>query len=233
MKIAVLRFPAANCDVDAVHVLSDVLKLPTDLVWHADFKESKYDGVILPGGFSYGDHLRAGVIAAFSPALKEVRKAANEGKPVLGICNGFQVLTEAGLLPGALLRNASTRFVSKWVQLKVTSTRTGFSRKFVKGDVFHAPIAHGEGNYFIEPEKLKELEDNEQIVFKYSDYQGRETPESNPNGSLSNIAGVCNLDGNVVGLMPHPERASERILNPYNNEKARLVFESMREILGK
>lgn len=233
MKVAVIRFPAANCDLDALHVLKDVLKVDASLVWHQDFKEGKFDAVVLPGGFAYGDHLRAGVIAAFSPAVKEVRKAAKEGKPVLGICNGFQVLTEAELLPGALLRNASLRFVCKWVQLKVQSPRTPFTRKFTKGDVFQAPIAHGEGNYYAEPQMLKELEANDQIVFKYSDAQGKELPESNPNGSLQNIAGVCNLEGNVVGLMPHPERASERVLNPYHNERARLVFESLQEFLGK
>ncbi|MBU1198142.1 phosphoribosylformylglycinamidine synthase I [Candidatus Micrarchaeota archaeon] len=231
MKIAVLRFPAANCDLDALHVLRDVIHMNAELVWHRDFKESRFDAAVLPGGFSYGDHLRGGVISAFSPALKEVKRMAKDGRPVLGICNGFQTLTEAGLLPGALLRNQSLKFVCKWVQLKVTTIRTSFTRKFVRGDVFQVPIAHGEGNYFIPPEQLKELEDNEQIVFKYSDFKGNETPESNPNGSFDNIAGVCSPEGNVVGLMPHPERASERILNPFNNEKARLVFESMKEVL--
>ena len=232
MRLAVIRFPAANCDLDAVHVLKDVMRLPTELVWHTEFRESKYDAVVLPGGFSYGDHLRAGVIAAYSPAMKEVKKMAAERKPVLGICNGFQILAEAELLPGALVRNASTRFVCKWVSLKVVTPRTVFTRQFAKGEVFQAPTAHGEGNYLIDGAGLKELLDNEQIVFKYCDEGGRETPESNPNGSMQNIAGVCSLDGDVVGLMPHPERASEAILNPYKNENARKIFASLKDFLG-
>jgi phosphoribosylformylglycinamidine synthase len=232
MRIAVIRFPASNCDMDAVHVLKDVMRLPTDLVWHTEFKESKYDAVVLPGGFSYGDHLRAGIIAAYSPALKEVKKMAAEKKPVLGICNGFQILAEAGLLPGALVRNASTRFVCKWVSLKVATARTAFTREFAKGEVFQSPTAHGEGNFIIEDAGLKELLENDQVVFKYCDDAGRETPEANPNGSLLNIAGVCNLEGNVVGLMPHPERASETILSPYRNENARKVFAGLKDFLG-
>ncbi|MFH1199447.1 MAG: phosphoribosylformylglycinamidine synthase I [Candidatus Micrarchaeota archaeon] len=232
MRVAVIRFPGANCDLDAVHVLKEVMRFPTDLVWHNDFRGSKYDAVVLPGGFSYGDHLRAGVIAAYSPAMAEVKKMASEGKPVLGICNGFQILCESELLPGALVRNASTRFVCKWVNLKVVAPRTAFSRAFVKGDVFSSPTAHGEGNFVIGSEGLKELYANDQVVFKYSDAAGHETKESNPNGALDNIAGICNLEGNVVGLMPHPERASEAILNPYKNENARKVFSSLKEFLG-
>ncbi|MFH0972171.1 MAG: phosphoribosylformylglycinamidine synthase I [Candidatus Micrarchaeota archaeon] len=230
-RIAVIQFPGSNCDFDAHHVLRDVMHMNAELVWHTDFKEGKYEAAILPGGFAYGDHLRAGIIAAYSPAMKEVKKMNKERKPILGICNGFQILCEAQLLPGALLRNASMRFVCKWTSLSVVSNRSAFSRKFVRGDVFQSPTAHGEGNYYIDAEGLKQLYQNDQIAFKYCDLQGRESAEANPNGSLDNIAGVCNPEGNVVGLMPHPERASERILNPYKNEKARLVFESLREFL--
>lgn len=230
-KIAIIQFPGSNCDFDAFHVLKEVMHLNAELIWHTDFKEGKYDSAILPGGFSYGDHLRAGIIAAYSPAVREVKKMAREKKPILGICNGFQILTEAQLLPGALLRNQSTRFVCKWINLKVQTTRTAFTRKFAKGETFQSPTAHGEGNYYIERENLAQLIANDQIVFKYCDANGNETLDSNPNGSMENIAGVCNLEGNVVGLMPHPERASERILNPYRNEKARVVFESLREFL--
>ncbi|MFH1106815.1 MAG: phosphoribosylformylglycinamidine synthase I [Candidatus Micrarchaeota archaeon] len=232
MKLAVIRFPGANCDLDAVHVLKEVMRMPTDLVWHTEFKESKFDAVVLPGGFSYGDHLRAGIIAAYSPAMAEVKKMAAEGKPVIGICNGFQILCEAELLPGALVRNASTRFICKWVNLKVMTPRTVFTKQFVKGDVFQSPTAHGEGNYVISPEALRDLYAGDQVAFKYCDSSGRETPESNPNGSLENIAGVCNAEGNVVGLMPHPERASELILSPYKNENARKIFSSLKEFLG-
>ncbi|MFA6035951.1 MAG: phosphoribosylformylglycinamidine synthase I [Candidatus Micrarchaeia archaeon] len=212
MKVAVIRFPAANCDLDALHAMRDVVKTDVQLVWHTDFKGSNFDAVILPGGFSYGDHLRAGVIAAFSPAMKEVREMASEGKPVLGICNGFQILTEAGLLPGALLRNASTLFACKWVTLKCESTKARFAANLKKGQLVHVPIAHGEGRYVNDEKMLDELEQNNQIIFRYCDESGTPTAEANPNGSLRNIAGICNLDGNVMGMMPHPERASEAIL---------------------
>ncbi|MBI5224323.1 phosphoribosylformylglycinamidine synthase subunit PurQ [Candidatus Micrarchaeota archaeon] len=230
-RIAIIQFPGSNCDMDAYHVAREVMHMNAELVWHTDFKESKFEGAILPGGFSYGDHLRSGIIAAFSPAMKEVKKMNKERKPILGICNGFQILAEAQLLPGALLRNSSMRFVCKWISMKVVTSRSPASRKFAKGDIFQAPTAHGEGNYYIEEEKLKELYDNDQIVFKYCNIAGMETPDSNPNGSLENIAGVCNLEGNVIGLMPHPERASERILNPFKNEKGRIVLESFKEYL--
>jgi len=212
MKVAVIRFPAANCDLDALHAMRDVVKTDVQLVWHTDFNGSDFDAAILPGGFSYGDHLRAGVIAAFSPAMKEVREMAGEGKLVLGICNGFQILTEAGLLPGALLRNASTLFACKWVTLKCESTKARFAGNLGKGQLVHVPIAHGEGRYVNDEKALDELEQNNQIIFRYCDEKGAITPDSNPNGSMRNIAGICNLDGNVMGMMPHPERASEAIL---------------------
>ncbi|MCX6778187.1 MAG: phosphoribosylformylglycinamidine synthase I [Candidatus Micrarchaeota archaeon] len=208
--IAVIRFPGSNCDMDMVHALGDVLKRKVKLVWHREFKGGEFDVVVLPGGFTYGDHLRAGIIAAFSPAMKEVREMAKEGKPVLGVCNGFQILTETGMLPGSLLRNDGLNFVCKWIRLKKTGGRSLFARKVE--DFVSVPIAHNEGRYFIDEKGLRELEQNDQIVFKYVDAGGNETYESNPNGSLSNIAGICNPEGNVMGMMPHPERACEEIL---------------------
>ncbi|MFH0817948.1 MAG: phosphoribosylformylglycinamidine synthase I [Candidatus Micrarchaeota archaeon] len=222
--IAVIRFPGSNCDLDAVHALGDILKLPVELVWHEHFDPSKYSGVVLPGGFSYGDHLRAGVIAAFSPAMEGVKKMAEEGKPVLGICNGFQTLLEAELLPGALLRNIDTYFKCKWVNLKVESNKSIFSKGMQKGSVFKVPIAHGEGRYFIEEEDYRKLEKNSQIIFRYVDIDGRETEPSNPNGSVYNVAGICNEAGNVLGLMPHPERASESILGGEGGRKILEAF---------
>ena len=233
MKVAVIQFPGSNCDLDALKVMREAAHFPAELVWHSDFKEGKFDAAILPGGFAYGDHLRAGIVAAYSPAMKEIRKMDKEGKAVLGICNGFQILTEAGLLPGALLKNDSLQFICKWSNLKACTPRTSFTSKFFKGECFHAPIAHGEGKYFIGEGGLAELQANDQIVFKYVDEFCRESPEANPNGSLENIAGVCNLEGNIVGLMPHPERASEKILNPFKEEKAKGVFESIKEFVKR
>jgi phosphoribosylformylglycinamidine synthase len=224
-KIAVLRFPGSNCDLDTIHVLENVIKVNTDLVWHNDFKEKDYDGVILPGGFAFGDYLRAGIIAAYSPAIDEARVMLKDGRPVIGICNGFQILTEAQFLPGALLQNDSLKFVCKWVNLVVENNKTAFSNKMNRGDIISIPIAHGEGRFFTD--NLKELEDNDQIVFRYSDEYGEITKESNPNGSLANIAGVCNLEQTCVGLMPHPERASETILSPKGTTHGKLFFESM------
>ncbi|MEM2109544.1 MAG: phosphoribosylformylglycinamidine synthase I [Candidatus Odinarchaeota archaeon] len=227
MKIAIIQFPGSNCDYDALHVLKDVLKQETSLVWHKEFNSGDYDAVILPGGFSYGDHLRAGVIAAYSPAMRHVREMAAEGKPVLGICNGFQILIEAKLLDGALLQNDCLTFVCKWVNLRVETTRTPFTRYVKKSSIIRIPIAHKEGRYVNTRKRIKELYDNDQIVFKYVDESGVESREANPNGSMDNIAGICNLEGNVVGLMPHPERASETVLSPYRTEHGRLIFESL------
>ncbi|VVB65961.1 Phosphoribosylformylglycinamidine synthase subunit PurQ [Candidatus Gugararchaeum adminiculabundum] len=210
-KIAVIRFPGSNCDLDVVHALRDVVKINCELVWHADFKGSEYAGVVLPGGFSYGDHLRAGIIAAFSPAVKEVKQMASEGKPVIGICNGFQILTESGLLPGALLKNEKLNFVCKWVSLRIDSEKSFFT-KGLSGKRLELPVAHGEGRYYIEEDRLREMERNGQIVFRYAARGPEDNENPNPNGSLSNIAGVCNEQGNVVGLMPHPERACEKLL---------------------
>jgi len=231
IKIAVIQFPGANCDLDAVHVLRNVMGVETSLVWHNDFKEAEFDGVILPGGFSFGDYLRAGIIAAHSPALDEARIMLKDGRPILGICNGFQILIEAEFLPGALLQNESLKFVCKWVNMKVLNDRTAFTNKLNKGDVLAIPIAHGEGRYYAD--NLKELEENDQIVFKYSTEDGSFKPEANPNGSLENIAGICNIEQNCVGLMPHPERASESILSPKQTIHGKFIFESMIDFIKR
>jgi len=231
IKIAVIQFPGANCDLDAVHVLSNVIGVETTLVWHNHFKEAKFDGVILPGGFSFGDYLRAGIIAAHSPALDEAKVMLKDGRPILGICNGFQILTEAEFLPGALLQNESLKFVCKWVNINVINNQTAFTHGMDKNDVLAMPIAHGEGRYYTD--NLKELEENDQIVFKYSTEDGSYNSNSNPNGSLENIAGICNLEQNCVGLMPHPERASESILSPKQTTHGRIFFESMIEFIKR
>jgi len=230
-KIAVIMFPGANCDLDAVHVLKNVVGIDTSLVWHNDFKEAEFDGVILPGGFSFGDYLRAGIIAAHSPALDEARIMLKDGRPILGICNGFQILIEAEFLPGALLQNESLKFVCKWVNIKVVNDQTAFTNKMKKGDVLAIPIAHGEGRYYTD--NLKELEENDQIVFKYSTEDGSFKSEANPTGTLENIAGICNIEQNCVGLMPHPERASESILSPKQTTHGRIFFESMIEFIKR
>ena len=231
IKVAVIQFPGANCDLDTIHVLKNVIHVDVDLVWHNYFKESNYDGVILPGGFSFGDYLRGGIIAAHSPAIDEARIMVKDGRPVIGICNGCQILAEAQLIPGAFLHNESLKFICKWVNLKVENNKTAFSNKMNVGDVLALPIAHAEGRYFVD--NLKELEDNDQIVFKYSTEKGELTKKANPNGSLGSIAGICNLEQNCVGLMPHPERASERILSPRDTEHGKLFFNSMIEFIKR
>ncbi len=224
-------FPGANCDLDTVHVLKNVMNIDVDLVWHNYFKESKYDGVILPGGFSFGDYLRGGIIAAHSPALDEAKIMLKDGRPVIGICNGCQILAEAQFIPGAFLHNDSLKFICKWVNLKVENNKTAFSNKMNVGDVLALPIAHAEGRYFVD--NLKELEENNQIVFRYSTENGELTKDANPNGSLGSIAGICNLEQNCVGLMPHPERASEKILSPNDTEHGRVFFNSMIEFIRR
>jgi phosphoribosylformylglycinamidine synthase I len=231
IKIAVIQFPGANCDLDAVHILNDVIGVETHLVWHNHFKEADFDGVVLPGGFSFGDYLRAGIIAAHSPALDEARIMLKDGRPIIGICNGFQILVEAEFLPGALLQNDTLRFVCKWVNIKVINNQTAFTHKMKIDDVLAIPIAHGEGRYYTD--NVKELEENDQIVFKYSTEDGSFKPEANPNGSLENIAGICNIEQNCVGLMPHPERASESILSPKQTTHGRIFFESMIEFIKR
>jgi phosphoribosylformylglycinamidine synthase len=227
VKVAVVQFPGSNCDLDALEILQKTVKVPTDLVWHKALKRDQYDGYVLPGGFSYGDYLRAGAIAATSPSLETIREATEDGKPVLGICNGFQILVEAGILPGAVLRNTGLRFVCEWTSLRVESTRTPFTNLAKKGQTLRIPIAHNEGRYYLDKDQLVELDKNEQVVLRYVDENNTPTEDSNPNGSLDNIAGICNKEGNVMGLMPHPERASLAILSPNNQPDGRLIFDSM------
>jgi phosphoribosylformylglycinamidine synthase subunit PurQ / glutaminase len=209
MKFAVIVFPGSNCDHDAYYAAKHVLGAQAEFVWHKDTSLGGADVVVLPGGFAHGDYLRTGAIARFSPVMQEVRAFAAGGGPVLGICNGFQVLTEAGLLPGALLRNRSVRFQCEHVHVKVEQTDTPFTCLAQPGQVLRIPIAHGEGNYYAEPEVLARLERNRQVVFRYTTAAGDATADANPNGSARNIAGLCNETRNVVGLMPHPERACE------------------------
>lgn len=229
IRVAIIRFPGSNCDLDTVHVLNDVIKLEAELVWHNNFKESEFDAVILPGGFSFGDYLRSGIIAAHSPAIDEAKIMLKDGRPIIGICNGFQILTEAQFLPGALLQNDSLKFICKWVNIRVESINTAFTNQMDKNQVLDIPIAHGEGRYFTD--NLKELKENDQIIFKYCSSEGEIIPTSNPNGSMENIAGVCNLERNCLGLMPHPERASESILSPNATEHGKLFFNSMIEFI--
>ncbi len=224
MKFGVVVFPGSNCDYDCYHVLKHVMGKDTEFVWHKESDVSKYDCIVLPGGFSYGDYLRTGAIARFSPVMDSVVKHAGKGKLVIGICNGFQILTEAGLLPGALLRNDSLKFICKFVHVRVENTDTPFTRKISKGEVLRIPIAHGEGNYYADEKTLSELKKNNQILVRYSDLKGNVSQEANPNGSRDNIAGICNLKRNVFGLMPHPERASEKELGSVDGIK---IFESI------
>jgi phosphoribosylformylglycinamidine synthase len=224
MKFGVIIFPGSNCDYDAYMVIKNVVKREVEFLWHQDTSLSNCDCVILPGGFSYGDYLRTGAIARFSPIMKEVMNFAQEGGLVVGICNGFQILLEAGLLPGAMLRNTSLRFICKFVHIEVENENTPFTNLCPKGQVLKIPIAHTDGNYFISEEGLARLKQNQQIVFRYCDHQGKITSEANPNGSLYNIAGICNEKRNVLGMMPHPERASEEILG---SEDGKYILQSI------
>lgn len=212
MKFGVVVFPGSNCDLDAYHVVKDVLGQPADYIWHQEEDVNGYDCIILPGGFSYGDYLRCGAIARFSPVMKSVVEFAHRGGLVLGICNGFQVLVEAGLLPGALYRNTCLQFRCQFTHLKVENHDTPFTRGIAPGRLLNIPIAHGEGNYYADADTLCKMETNGQIVFRYAAENGEVTDTANPNGSLYNIAGICNESKNVLGMMPHPERAGESAL---------------------
>jgi phosphoribosylformylglycinamidine synthase len=209
MKFAVVVFPGSNCDHDAYHAAKHVLRQDAELIWHKDTSLKGADAVILPGGFAHGDYLRTGAIARFSPIMQAVKSFAAAGGPVLGICNGFQVLLEAGLLPGAMLRNRSLHFRCEHVHVRVEQTDTAFTAAAAPRQILRIPIAHGEGNYYAEPDVIDRLERNRQVVFRYVNASGEETDEANPNGSIHNIAGITNEARNVVGLMPHPERACE------------------------
>ncbi len=224
MKFGVVIFPGSNCDYDTYYVLKDIMKQETTFLWHKEHDLKNVDCVILPGGFSYGDYLRSGAIAKFSPLMLEVVEFANKGGLVLGICNGFQVLMELGLLPGAMLRNKNLKFLCQHVHIKIENNKTLFTRKGKKGQVLKIPIAHYEGNYIAPPDTIQELKANGQIIFRYCDAEGHLSEEANVNGSLESIAGLVNTSGNVMGLMPHPERASEMILG---SEDGKIIFDSI------
>ena len=229
MKFAVVVFPGSNCDHDAYYAAQHVLGQDAELIWHKDTTLKGADVVILPGGFAHGDYLRTGAIARFSPIMQEVQRFATGGGPVLGICNGFQVLLEAGLLPGAMLRNSVLQFRCEHVYVRVEQTDTPFTAACAPGQILRIPIAHGEGNYYAEPDVVERLERNRQVIFRYATVSGEVTPAANPNGSLNNIAGICNDTRNVVGLMPHPERACELAVG---SADGLVLFESVLKALS-
>ncbi len=229
MKAGIVTFPGSNCDYDAYAAFRHILGEDATFLWHQSTDLEGCDLVLLPGGFSYGDYLRAGAIARFSPIMEQVISFANSGGLVLGICNGFQVLTECGLLPGALMRNRHLRFSCKYVYIRTERADTAFTGTCQHHEVLRIPIAHGEGNYFYHADQIKHLEDNNQVLFRYCDERGQVTPESNPNGSVNNIAGIVNAEGNVLGMMPHPERAVEPILGSEDGLK---ILESVRHALS-
>ena len=228
MKFAIIRFPGSNCDQDCLAAINGLDGLQAEYVWHKETSLDHFDAIVLPGGFAYGDYLRCGAIARFSPIMKAVINDARAGKLVLGTCNGFQVLCEAGLLPGALVRNRSLRFVCDMVITRVEMDDSPFTHGCLKGALLRLPVAHGEGCFFADPETLRELNAHGQVVLRYADNQGRIVPEANPNGSIENIAGICNRDRNVFGLMPHPDRASDAQLGSTDGAK---IFLSMVETI--
>jgi phosphoribosylformylglycinamidine synthase len=234
MKFGVVQFPGSNCDEDACHAIGSIVNQPVELIWHQSENLSSCDAIVLPGGFAYGDYLRTGAIARFSPVMKSVDRFARSGGLVLGICNGFQILLEAGLLQGAMMRNKGLRYLCRHVHIRVESTNTPFSCAAQKGQVLKIPIAHNEGNYFCESAELAELERNDQIIFRYTTPDGTDAAENdreaNPNGSLHAIAGICNGDRNVMGLMPHPERAVE---SPLGSADGLVIFRSLIESLSR
>ena len=228
MKFGVVVFPGSNCDHDAFYAIGNVLHKPVEFIWHQSQDLGNSDAIILPGGFAYGDYLRTGAIARFSPVMKSVEKFANSGGIVLGICNGFQILLEAGLLPGAMMRNSGLRYICRHVHIRVEQTDTPFTNAAQKGRILRIPIAHNDGNYNVDETTLEELEKNRQILFRYTTPDGSDDASGNPNGSLHNIAGICNRARNVAGLMPHPERAVESALD---SADGLVIFQSMIEAL--
>lgn len=224
MKFGVVIFPGSNCEQDCYYAIRSLLEQPVEYIWHQDTSVKGFDAVVLPGGFAYGDYLRTGALAKFSPVMRAVADFAKKGGIVIGICNGFQILTEAGMLPGALLRNVGLKYLCKFEYLRTETVDTPFTNLMTKGQLLRIPIGHGEGNFFADSETLKRIEDQDQVVFRYADVHGRVTPEANPNGSLNNIAGIVNDQRNVLGMMPHPDRAYESILG---SADGRRIFESM------
>jgi len=230
MKFGVVMFPGSNCDHDTYHVVSKVIGQPVDFIWHRQNSLADCDAVIIPGGFSYGDYLRTGAIARFSPVMGAVKEFASRGGLVMGICNGFQILCEAGLLPGALLRNKNLKFICDHVNIRVEATDTPYTNRCQRNQVLSVPIAHGDGNYFCDAATLAELQKENRVIFRYSDANGNLTADSNPNGSLDSIAGICNRERNVFGMMPHPERASEQLLG---SSDGRIIFYSLADTLAE
>jgi phosphoribosylformylglycinamidine synthase subunit PurQ / glutaminase len=228
VKFAVIQFPGSNCDQDCVAAINGIAGLKAEYIWHKETSLDNFDAIVLPGGFAYGDYLRCGAIARFSPIMRAVTSDARAGKLVLGTCNGFQILCEAGLLPGALVRNRSLRFVCDIVTTRVEVDDSPFTHGCQKGSLLRLPIAHGEGCFFADAETLSNLNDNRQVILRYADSRGRILPESNPNGSIENIAGICNREGNVFGLMPHPDRASDARLGSADGAK---IFRSMMQTI--
>jgi phosphoribosylformylglycinamidine synthase subunit PurQ / glutaminase len=228
MKFGVVVFPGSNCDHDAYHAIGHVLQKPVEFIWHQSQDLAHCDAIILPGGFAYGDYLRTGAIARFSPVMQAVEKFARSGGLVLGICNGFQILLEAGLLPGAVMRNSGLRFICRHVYIRVEQTDTPFTNAASKGQIFKIPIAHSDGNYTADEVTLAQLEKNHQVLFRYTTPDGLDDAAGNPNGSMHNIAGICNRERNVAGLMPHPERAVESALD---SADGLVIFRSMVEAL--
>jgi len=224
MKIAIIQFPGSNCDQDCLAALRGIDRVETDYVWHKETSLRGWDAIVLPGGFSYGDYLRCGAIARFSPIMRSVVDEARSGKLVIGICNGFQILCEAGLLPGALVRNRSLHFVCQMVTTRVEVADSPFTRGMPIGTLLRLPVAHGEGCYYADEQTLRELNERQQVILRYCDASGQLTPEANPNGSVQNIAGICNIERNVFGLMPHPDRACEERLG---SGDGRRIFDSM------
>jgi phosphoribosylformylglycinamidine synthase I len=230
VKFGVIQFPGSTCDYDCFYALRDVLKVQVDFVWHRETNLESYNCIILPGGFSYGDYLRVGAIARFSPIMKAVKKYSDDGGLVLGICNGFQILLEADLLPGVLIKNNCLHFLCRYLYLKVENNSTPYTHLCEKEQVLKIPIAHGEGNYYVDKNTLRELIKNNQIVLRYCDAKGEITPEANPNGSIYNIAAVCNKGGNVLGMMPHPERCVEDCLG---SSDGKYIFNSILDFIKK
>jgi phosphoribosylformylglycinamidine synthase subunit PurQ / glutaminase len=229
MKSAVIVFPGSNCDSDCFHTLKDVMKVSVEFIWHKNGNLPPVDLVVLPGGFSYGDYLRTGAIARFSPIMREVTRHANEGRTVIGICNGFQILLESGLLPGAMLRNKTLEFVCKHTWIRTEENGTIFTRQIKTGETLNIPVAHGEGNYYCDDDTLKSLQDHAQVVFRYAARDGKLGEDFNPNGSRDHIAGIVNRKKNVLGMMPHPERASEDMLGSHDGLK---IWHSIIQSLG-